>query len=78
MALVSRVKEQELQMLFLCHLHLTMMSLFRRRSPKPARQTGVKASLSFAWLREQRKAPIACLLSHPLLFVLVLAREKVP
>lgn len=69
MALVSRVTEHELQMLFLCHLHLAVMSLPRRCSPVPARQTGVEASLSLAWLRVQPKAPNAYLLSHPSLFV---------
>ena len=68
MALVSQVTEQELQMLFLCHLHLTVMSLLLRCPPVPARQTGVEASLSSAWLRAQPEAPVACLLSHPLLF----------
>lgn len=77
MALVSQVTEEELQMLFLCHLCLTVMSLIHRCAPRlasqPARQTGGEASLSLTWLRAQ---PKVCLLSHLLLFVCLVLPER--
>ena len=57
MASVSRVTEQELQMLLLCHLHLTVMSLLCRRSPAAARPDRCGGLCALGLAQSAAKAP---------------------
>ena len=56
---------------FNCDEFALLLLSHARQTDRPTdRQTGVEASLSLAWLSQSAaKAPIACLLSHPFLFV---------
>lgn len=75
MALVSRVKEQELQMLFLCHLHLTVMSLLHLFLSHASQSDRCGGLSELALAQSAAKAPIACLLSDPFLFVCLVLPE---